>query len=92
MLTPREKTNTIKDIRLHNEDSGSAPVQIALLTRRINDLLKHLKSNRQDNHSRRGLLKMVSNRKKFLNYLAKKDVKTYKKIVKKLGLKDKADL
>jgi len=87
MLSSRQKVNTIKDVKRHDKDTGSAESQIALLTRRISELQGHLKKNRQDNHSRRGLLKMVSERKKFLNYLSKKDEKAYTKLVKKLGLK-----
>jgi len=90
MLTPRQKANTIKDIKRHDKDTGSAESQVALLSRRINDLQAHLKKNRQDNHSRRGLLKMVSERKKFLNYLIKNNKKSYDKVVKKLGLKNKS--
>jgi small subunit ribosomal protein S15 len=90
MLTTRQKKNTIKDVKIHETDTGSAPVQIALLSRQIDELSTHLKTHRKDNHSRRGLLKMVSKRKIFLNYLAKKDKKEYDKVVKKLGLKNKA--
>lgn len=90
MLTSRQKTNTIKDVKKHDKDTGSASVQVALLSRQIDELSKHLKTHRKDNHSRRGLLKMVSDRKKFLNYLAKKDPKSYDQVVKKLGLKNKS--
>jgi len=87
MLKPRKKQNVIKSFKVHDSDTGSADVQIALLTESITELTKHLKKNKKDNHSRRGLLKMVSKRRKFLNYLQKNDEKRYKKIVKKLGLK-----
>ena len=90
MLSSKQKVNTIKDVKKHDKDTGSASVQVALLSRQINELQTHLKKNRKDNHSRRGLLKMVSQRKKFLGYLAKNDKKEYDKVVKKLGLKNKA--
>ena len=89
MLTSRQKVNTVKNVKKHENDTGSAEVQIALLSRRIQELSDHLKTHRQDNHSRRGLLKMVSKRKKFLTYLAKTDEKAYEEVVKKLGLKSK---
>ncbi len=91
MLTPRKKVNAIKEIKRHDTDTGSAEVQVALLSRQIDELLTHLKTHRKDNHSRRGLLKMVSKRKKFLSYLAKKDKNSYEKLVKKLGLKSKSE-
>lgn len=87
MLKPRKKTNIIKKYRLREEDTGSAEVQIAMLTTRIEELTKHLKKHPKDNHSRRGLLGMVARRKKLLNYLKDKDTKRYNKIVKKLELK-----
>lgn len=90
MLTSRKKANAIKEVKKHDTDTGSAEAQIALLSRQIDELQDHLKKNRKDNHSRRGLLKMVSRRKKFLGYLAKNDKKSYDKVVKKLGLKNKA--
>ena len=77
----------MKDLQLHETDTGSADVQIGLLTKRINELTSHLKKNAKDHHSRRGLLKMVGKRKKLLSYLAKTDEKKYEKIIKKLGLK-----
>lgn len=90
MLTSRQKKNAAKDVKIHDNDTGSAQVQVALLSREIDELSRHLKTHRKDNHSRRGLLKMVSKRKKFLGYLAKKDKKEYDKVVKNLGLKNKA--
>lgn len=87
MLTKRQKQNVMKDLQLHETDTGSADVQIGLLTKRINELTSHLKKNAKDHHSRRGLLKMVGKRKKLLSYLAKTDEKKYEKIIKKLGLK-----
>ncbi|MDD4358391.1 MAG: 30S ribosomal protein S15 [Candidatus Pacebacteria bacterium] len=86
MLTTEEKLEIIKKYNIHETDTGSAHVQIALLTEEIKRLLEHLKENKKDNHSRRGLLKMVSKRRKLLKYLEEKDEKTYKEIVKKLGL------
>jgi len=91
MLTPRKKINAFKDFKKHENDTGSAEVQAAILTRQIEELQTHLKTHKKDNHSRRGLLKMVSKRKKFLNYLAKNDKKSYEEVVKKLGLKNKAE-
>lgn len=71
----------------HETDTGSAQVQVALLTRQIQELSSHLKKNPKDNSSRRGLLKMVSKRRKLLSYLAREDESLYQKVVKKLGLK-----
>jgi len=87
MLTTRKKQNVIKEVQTHGQDTGSAQVQIGLLTRQIEELSKHLKKNTKDNSSRHGLLKMVSSRRKLLSYLAKEDEKAYAKLVKKLGLK-----
>ena len=68
-------------------DTGSPEVQIAILTKRINDLTAHLKTHKKDHHSRRGLLKMVGHRRNLLNYLAKKDIERYRAVVAKLGLR-----
>ena len=87
MLTPRKKQNILKEYGRHEADTGSAEVQISLLTRRIADLTDHLKKNPKDNHSRHGLLKMVGKRKRLLNYLAKNKNKSYTALIKKLGLK-----
>lgn len=87
MLKHRKKTNIIKKHRLSEGDTGSAEVQIAILSARIEELAKHLKKNPKDNHSRRGLLGMVGKRRKLLDYLKDKDTKRYSKIVKKLELK-----
>jgi len=87
MLTSRKKTSIIKQYKIHEKDTGSSEVQIALLTRRIEELTTHLKKHPKDNHSRRGLLIMVSRRKRILDYLKNKDEKRYKKIIKELGLK-----
>ncbi len=87
MLTQRKKKILVKEHGGHDTDTGSAPVQIALLTKQIEELTGHLKKHPKDNHSRRGLLLMVGKRRRLLAYLAKNDVKEYNGIVKKLGLK-----
>ncbi len=87
MLTKRVKAKIIGESQKHDKDTGSAQVQTANLTRQIEELAKHLKKNPKDNHSRRGLLKMVSKRRKLLDYLKKKEPAEYLKVVKKLGLK-----
>lgn len=86
-LTKEEKTSIIKDYQLDSNDTGSIEVQVALLTKRINDLNEHLKVHTHDYHSNRGLLKMVGHRKSLLNYLAKNDVQRYRALVQKLGLR-----
>jgi len=87
MLRPEEKTKVVKKYKLHNKDTGSPEVQIALLTEEINRLLLHLKKHKKDLHSKRGLLKMVSKRRKLLKYLKKENEKRYNKIIKATGLK-----
>lgn len=87
MLLKEEKNVVIADNRLHETDTGSPEVQIAILTKRINDLTGHLKTHKKDHHSRRGLLKMVGHRRNLLNYLMKKDIERYRAIIKKLGLR-----
>ena len=87
MMTKEKKDEIIKEYRRDEKDTGSPEVQIALLTERINELTEHLKNNPNDNHSRRGLLKMVGKRRNLLNYLVKKDVQRYRDIIKKLGLR-----
>ncbi len=87
MLSPRKKKNVIDEFAVHKIDTGSPSVQIAILSRRIDELVRHLKSHPKDNHSRRGLLKMVARRRKFLNYILKRDEKLYKTLLKKLDLK-----
>jgi len=87
MLKTKTKAKIIKEYRIHEKDTGSAEVQIALLTKSINDLVKHLKKHPKDIHSRRGLLKMVSKRKSLIDYLKRQDLKRYNAIVKKLGLR-----
>lgn len=81
------KTNIINTYKLHDTDTGSPEVQIAILTERINHLNEHLKVNKKDHHSRRGLLKMVGQRRGLLNYLAKKDINRYREIIAKLNLR-----
>lgn len=86
-LVKDEKTSIIKKFRKDENDTGSIEVQVALLTKRIDDLNEHLKVHKHDYHSNRGLLKMVGKRKSLLNYLAKTDVQRYRELVKKLGLR-----
>ena len=86
-MTKERKQEIIETYRREENDTGSSEVQIALLTERINELTAHLKVHMKDNHSRRGLLKMVGARRNLLNYLAKKDVNRYREIVKKLSLR-----
>lgn len=87
MLTTRKKKLIINEHAASEKDTGSAPVQIALLTRRIVELTAHLKKNPKDNHSRRGLLQMVGHRRRLLGYLSRTDEKAYEKLTKKLELK-----
>ena len=87
MITKEEKSKIIEEYRINETDTGSPEVQIAILTYRINTLTEHLKTNKQDHHSRRGLLKMVGHRRNLLNYLTKKDINRYRAIVEKLGLR-----
>ena len=82
-----EKTEIIKKYARHEGDTGSPEVQIAVLTKRINDLTEHFKANKNDHHSRRGLLKMVGRRKNLLNYLMKNDIERYRAIIAKLGIR-----
>ena len=86
-MTKERKQEVINTYKREEKDTGSPEVQIALLTERINELTEHLKVHKKDNHSRRGLLKMVGKRRNLLNYLAKKDVNRYRDIVAKLGLR-----
>ena len=87
MLTTKKKANVIKTTAHHDTDTGSASVQVAILTRRIEDLTKHLRKNAKDIHSRRGLLQMVADRRSHLRYLEKSDKRRYNATIKKLGLK-----
>jgi small subunit ribosomal protein S15 len=86
-LTKDNKEDVIKEFGRTNTDTGSAEVQIALLTRRIEDLTGHFKTNPKDHNSRRGLLKMVGQRRKLLNYLKRKDIEKYREILGKLSLR-----
>ena len=81
------KTEIIEKYKMHESDTGSPEVQIAILTERINHLNEHLKINKKDHHSRRGLLKMVGQRRGLLNYLMKIDIERYRAIIEKLGLR-----
>jgi small subunit ribosomal protein S15 len=87
MLRKEEKDQIIEANRTHEQDTGSPEVQIAILTKRINDLTAHLKTHKKDHHSRRGLLKMVGHRRNLLNYLKKKDVERYRACIEKLGIR-----
>ena len=87
MLTKRVKSRIVGEFQKHEKDTGSAEVQIAVVSREIDELAAHLKKNPKDNHSRRGLLKMVSSRRKLLSYLKKKEPAQYEKVIKKLDLK-----
>ena len=87
MILKDKKAEVIEANRLHETDTGSPEVQIAILTARINELTEHLMVHKKDNHSRRGLLMMVGQRRGLLAYLQKKDVERYRAIVKKLGLR-----
>ena len=86
-MTKEKKQEIISTYRRDEKDTGSSEVQIALLTERITELTEHLKVHTHDNHSRRGLLKMVGKRRNLLNYLAKTDIQRYRDIVEKLGLR-----
>ena len=87
MIRKDEKTAVIEANRIHETDTGSPEVQIAILTARINELTEHLKVHKQDNPSRRGLLKMVGKRRKMLDYLMAKDIERYRAIIAKLGIR-----
>ena len=87
IMTRERKQEIINTYKRDEKDTGSSEVQIALLTERINELTEHLKVHKKDNHSRRGLLKMVGKRRNLLNYLAKKDLPKYREIVEKLNLR-----
>ena len=87
MLKKDTKNAVIEENRLHEKDTGSPEVQIAILTARINELTEHLKQNPHDHHSRRGLLKMVGNRRNLLNYLIKNDINRYRAIIEKLNIR-----
>ncbi len=86
-LLKENKTSIIDEYRTHEGDTGSAEVQVALLTARINQLTDHLKQHKKDHHSRRGLLMMVGQRRRLLNYLSKKNIERYRDIISRLGLR-----
>lgn len=86
-LSTEKKQDIIKNFQVHENDTGSPEVQIAILTERINYLNEHLKANKKDHHSRRGLLKMVGQRRSLLEYLKKNDFDRYRNIVNRLGLR-----
>ena len=87
MLQKEIKQDIITTYQKHAADTGSPEVQIAILTKRINDLTEHLKVNKKDHHSRRGLLKMVGHRRNLLKYLQEKDIERYRAIIEKLGIR-----
>ena len=87
MIRKEEKTAVIEANKTHENDTGSPEVQVAILTARIQQLTEHLKIHKHDNHSRRGLLKMVGKRRKLLDYLAKKDIDRYRALIAKLGIR-----
>ena len=87
MLTTEAKLNIIKEYATHEGDTGSAEVQVAILTARITYLTEHLKNHKKDHHSRRGLLKLVGQRRNMLDYLKKTDIERYRSLIEKLGLR-----
>lgn len=87
MIRQDVKQSIIQEYAVHEGDTGSPEVQIAILTYRINELTEHLKTHKKDHHSRRGLLKMVGHRRNLLNYLQKKDIERYRALIAKLGLR-----
>lgn len=87
MISADKKNQIIEENRTHSKDTGSPEVQIALLTARITDLNEHFKNHKQDFHSRRGLLKLVGQRRRLLNYVQKKDINRYRSIIQKLGIR-----
>ena len=90
MLTKNKKEKVVANAQIHDKDTGSADVQIAILTKRIDELAGHLKKHQTDKHSRRGLLQMVANRQSHMNYLQKNNVRRYNSLMKKLELKKRA--
>ena len=87
MMQKDQKTSIIEANRTHESDTGSPEVQVAILTERINQLTEHLKVHAHDNHSRRGLYKMIGKRRSLLDYLARKDVERYRALIAKLGIR-----
>ncbi len=86
-MTQEEKNQIMADYALHEGDTGSPEVQVALLTKRINDLTGHLKEHKKDHHSRRGLLKMVGHRRNLLGYLQNNDIERYRSLIARLGIR-----
>lgn len=86
-LTDERKRELISEFKVHESDTGSPEVQVAILTHRINELNSHLKEHKKDHHSRRGLLKMVGQRRSLLDYLKDKDIARYRELIQKLGLR-----
>jgi small subunit ribosomal protein S15 len=86
-ITPEKKKDLIGDFKTHETDTGSPEVQIALLTERITNLTEHFKIHKKDHHSRRGLLKLVGQRRRLLNYLKRKDVTRYRELISRLGIR-----
>jgi small subunit ribosomal protein S15 len=86
-LLKEDKQNIIEKFKIHESDTGSSAVQVALITTRINILNEHLKSNNKDHHSRRGLVMLVGKRKRLIEYIKKNDLNGYKKLIKELGLR-----
>ncbi|MEF2795434.1 MAG: 30S ribosomal protein S15 [Hydrogeniiclostridium sp.] len=86
-MLKEEKTAIIKEYATHEGDTGSPEVQVAVLTKRINDLTEHLKTHQKDHHSRRGLLKMVGQRRNLLNYLMRVDIERYRSLIERLGIR-----
>ena len=86
-LAKEAKEKIVTDFRTHDSDTGSPQVQVALLSQRINELTEHFKTHKKDNHSRRGLLKMVSTRRSLLDYLKRTDIERYHEVVNRLGLR-----
>ena len=87
MIAKETKQQLIKDFAVHEGDTGSPEVQIAILSTRIAELTEHLKKNPKDNHSRRGMQQMIGKRRKFLNYLQKNDIERYRSVIERLGIR-----
>lgn len=88
MIRKEEKTAVIEANRTHDTDTGSPEVQIAILTARIRELTEHLKVHKKDNHTRRGLMKLIGKRRGLLKYIKKRDIEQYRSLVKRLGIRD----
>lgn len=86
-MKKEKKQQIIQDYKIHENDTGSPEVQVAILTQRINELTEHLREHKKDHHSRRGLLKMVGQRRRLLNYLRDNDIERYRTVIERLGLR-----